>query len=232
MSTGWPIFCAYAFILTQLALLLLALPVAAHQDLERAEPGFDTVLDVPPIIGSLWFATNCMLLFWQSASSSQRSVVEAIGNGVPMSLLQSRLRIIWSVRQINAAGPLLLYRQGPVGRLKIKIILVAILLAIISMTSHGVANVLWPSLTAPLDWSQLLVGAAWLGGLVTLALIVIPIRRGSGNQMGELFAVVSRFPKVAVIAVTISAATGVCATMLHFLEPVDILALVMAESCF
>ncbi len=56
MSTRWPIVCSLALISTLLALLLSAMPVAAHQDLERAEPGFDAVLNVPPTVVRLWFA--------------------------------------------------------------------------------------------------------------------------------------------------------------------------------
>ncbi|UCC52983.1 MAG: CopD family protein, partial [Anaerolineaceae bacterium] len=74
-----------------------------------------------------------------------------------------------------------------------------------------------------LDWFHLLANATWLGGLAVLALIVVPIWRRTGNQAGELFAVASRFSKVAVVAVAISAATGLYATTLHFLEPADIL---------
>jgi len=33
-----------------------AQPAVAHQDLERAEPGFDAVLNVPPTVVRLWFA--------------------------------------------------------------------------------------------------------------------------------------------------------------------------------
>ena len=56
MSPRRPIVCTLAFISTLLALLLLARPVAAHQDLERAEPGFDAVLNEPPSVVRLWFA--------------------------------------------------------------------------------------------------------------------------------------------------------------------------------
>lgn len=51
-----PIVCTLALFSTLLALLLSAMPVAAHQDLERAEPGFDAVLNVPPTVVRLWFA--------------------------------------------------------------------------------------------------------------------------------------------------------------------------------
>jgi methionine-rich copper-binding protein CopC len=56
MSSRRPIVCTLALCSTLLALLLSTLPVAAHQDLKRAEPGFDEVLNVPPIVVSLWFA--------------------------------------------------------------------------------------------------------------------------------------------------------------------------------
>ena len=56
MSPRQPIVCTLALFSTLLALLLSALPVAAHQDLERAEPGFDAVLNIPPTVVRLWFA--------------------------------------------------------------------------------------------------------------------------------------------------------------------------------
>jgi len=171
----------------------------------------------------LWLVTNCAFFFWQSASVSHRSLGEAIGSGVPLALLQTRLGLIWSLRQIVAGGLLMLCRRVPVGRFKIKIILAAIMLATISMTSHGAANALWPSFAVLIDWLHLLANATWLGGLVTLALVFIPIWRRSGLQTEALFEVVRRFSKVAVIAIVIAAITGVYAVTLHFLEPADIL---------
>jgi len=58
MSTRRPKVFTFAFISTLLALLLSALPVSAHQDLERAEPGYDAVLDVPPAVVRLWFTSE------------------------------------------------------------------------------------------------------------------------------------------------------------------------------
>jgi len=171
----------------------------------------------------LCLVTNCAFLFWQSASVSHSSIGEALAGGVPLTLLQTRLGIIWSLRQIVAVGLLLLCRRVPVGRFKIKIILAAIILATISLTSHGAANALWPSLAVLLDWFHLMANATWLGGLVTLALVFIPIWRRSSRETEELFEVVRRFSKVAVIAIVIAATTGVYAATLHFLEPVDIL---------
>jgi len=171
----------------------------------------------------LWLVTNCVFLFLQSVSVSHRSLGEAVGSGVPLALLQTRLGLIWSLRQIVAVGLLMLCRRVPVGRFNIKIILAAIMLASISMTSHGAANALWPSLAVLLDWLHLLANATWLGGLVTLALVFIPIWRRSGRQTEALFEVVRRFSKVAVIAIVIAGATGVYAVTLHFLEPIDIL---------
>jgi len=50
------------FILYSLTLLSLQLwvflpvsPIAAHQELERAEPEFDAVLNIPPLFVKLWF---------------------------------------------------------------------------------------------------------------------------------------------------------------------------------
>jgi copper transport protein len=171
----------------------------------------------------LWLATNCAFLFWQSVSVSHRSLGEAIGSGVPLTLLQTRLGLIWSLRQIVAVGLLMLCWRVPVGRFKIKIILAAIMLATISLTSHGAANALWPTFAVLLDWFHLLANATWLGGLVTLALVFIPIWRRSSRETEELFEVVRRFSKVAVIAIVIAATTGVYAATLHFLEPVDIM---------
>ena len=56
MNPRRPIVSTIALFPTLLALLLLIQPVAAHQDLERAEPGFDTVLNEPPTVVRLWFA--------------------------------------------------------------------------------------------------------------------------------------------------------------------------------
>jgi len=171
----------------------------------------------------LWLVTNCAFLFWQSASVSHSSIGEALAGGAPLALLQTRLGLVWSLRQIVAVGLLMLCRRVPVGRFKIKIILAAIMLATISMTSHGAANALWPSLAVLLDWLHLLANATWLGGLVTLALVFIPTWRRSGRQTEALFEVVRRFSKVAVIAIVITGATGVYAVTLHFLDPIDIL---------
>jgi len=51
-----PIVSTIALFPTLLALLLLTQPVAAHQDLERAEPGIDAMLNEPPTVVRLWFA--------------------------------------------------------------------------------------------------------------------------------------------------------------------------------
>ena len=56
MSSRRLIVFTLAICSTLLALLLLTQPVAAHQDLERAEPGFDAVLNEPPTAVRLWFA--------------------------------------------------------------------------------------------------------------------------------------------------------------------------------
>jgi len=171
----------------------------------------------------LWLVTNCAFLFWQSASVSHTSLGEAIGSGVPLALLQTRLGLIWSLRQAAALVLLAVCQRVPVGRFNIKIILAAIMLATISLTSHGAANALWPSFAVLLDWLHLLANATWLGGLATLALVFIPIWRRSGRQSVALFEVVRRFSKLAVIAIVIAATTGVYTVTLHFLEPADIL---------
>jgi len=178
----------------------------------------------------LWLVINCVFLLWQSVSVSHLSLGEAIGSGVPLALLQTRLGLIWSLRQIAAVGLLMLCWRVPARRFMSKIILAAIMLATISMTSHGAANALWPTMAVLVDWLHLLANATWLGGLVTLAMIFIPIWRRSGHRTEVLFEVMRRFSKVAVFAIVIAATTGVygaslhfLGASLHFLVPADIL---------
>ena len=171
----------------------------------------------------LWLVTNCAFLFWQSASVSHSSLGEALAGGTPLALLQTRLGLVWSLRQAAALVLLAVCRRVPGGRFTSKIILAAIMLGTISLTSHGVANALWPAMAVLVDWLHLLANGAWLGGLVILALVFFPIWRRSGRQSAALFEVVRRFSKLAVIAIVIAATTGVYATTLHFLDPADIL---------
>jgi len=171
----------------------------------------------------LWLVTNCAFLLWQSASVNHSNLGEAIASGAPVALLQTRLGLIWSLRQIAAVSLLVLCWRVPDRRFMYKIILAAIMMATISMTSHGAANALWPSLAVLADWLHLLANATWLGGLVILALIFFPIWRRSGHRTEVLFEVIRRFSKVAVFAIVIAAVTGFYSASLHFLEPADIL---------
>jgi len=170
----------------------------------------------------LWLIANVMLLFWQSAVVGRGSPGEALRQGVPLALLQTRFGLIWVLRQVVALGLLILCRQAPAGGSRVKIVLAAIMVGTISLFSHGAANALWPNLAVLIDWSHLMANAVWLGGLITLAFVYIPIWRRSATHKGELFKVAGRFSKFAVIAVVISVVTGVFAATIHFLEPADI----------
>lgn len=97
-------------------------------------------------------------------------------------------------------------------------------LGTLSVSSHAAGATLWPLEAVAADWLHLLAESAWIGGLLTLCL-VLPAALGplsDTDRTSALTAVLRRFSAVGVISVALLAATGLFSALIHLFQPSDL----------
>ncbi len=91
-------------------------------------------------------------------------------------------------------------------------------LAAVSLSLQSHAAAFGDALAVGLDLAHVLAASAWVGGLVALALLALPRRRGDR----DLGALVGRFSTLGVIAVGTLALTGVAQSLQRLADPLDL----------
>lgn len=103
-------------------------------------------------------------------------------------------------------------------------------LLLMAMTSHALASTGAPVLILVADWAHLSVAGIWIGGLVALALVVMPgmrpsQRAGDGAACNEtVVPLLKRFSQVALLATVGLAASGLCLAWAHVGSPANLFA--------
>jgi copper transport protein len=99
-----------------------------------------------------------------------------------------------------------------------------LILGTISASSHAAGATLWPAISVAVDCLHLLANAAWIGGLVGLALTfpaalkpLSTFERRSATQ-----AVLRRFSMVGVAMVALLIVTGIYSASVHVRQPMDL----------
>lgn len=97
-------------------------------------------------------------------------------------------------------------------------------LASLSISSHAAGSDLWSLTSIGVDWLHVIATSAWIGGLVTLV-VVMPagVRPLSGDERrSALIAVIRRFSAVGVVALAVLTASGIYNSAIQLRQPSDI----------
>ncbi len=99
-----------------------------------------------------------------------------------------------------------------------------LLLGTLSISSHAAGSTLWPLAAILVDWLHLLANAAWVGGLVALA-ITLPIALAplpTQDRSTALLVALRRFSKIATLLVALIVVTGIFSALLYIRQPADV----------
>jgi copper transport protein len=178
------------------------------------------------VLSSLWrlVVAGALSLFIVAVASL---IVQAVAVGSSMArglsrpalttLLQTRWGTLWGVRVLLALTAFALAvaaKRSSFGapserRLRRAVIAIGVaLLAATALNGHAAATPpVWLSLGV--DWIHLAAMTAWLGGLLTLAIVILPVARAaSGPAPLDLSPVVRRFSALAIGCVAALCVTG------------------------
>ena len=157
----------------------------------------------------LLFASMAGMTF-QAAYAADVPVWQAFGDPLAR-LLATRLGWLWQARLALALliAVLLCWASGRLlwwGGLAAGVVL----LGAISLNSHAAALPTATWLWVALDWLHQVAAAAWVGGLFSLTLVLLPAlrRMDSASRTAVLAALVPRFSQVAVAAVIVLTISG------------------------
>ncbi len=108
-------------------------------------------------------------------------------------------------------------------------VLALLALGTLSLISHASGSPIWPALSVVMDFVHLSAVAAWIGGLITLALVLRPaLHPLSPEQRGKaILALLKRYSPMAVICVSLIVTTGLYASTVNLYAPSD-----MADSTY
>ena len=166
---------------------------------------------------ALFAAASVLLLIVDAAAFADTSLPGAFGPPI-VDVLGSRRGVLWLIRSGLAillavglfAGQL---RRGEMARPVVwwaMAALVAAMLLATSLSSHSAALRTGTAVATAIDWVHLLAAAVWIGGLIFLALALLPsLGPLAGPARTHLLAyLVPRFSTVAVASVAVIVLTG------------------------
>ncbi len=147
---------------------------------------------------------------FQAANAAEVPTWEVLGGPLPQ-LLATRLGLFWQTRLLLAVLiGLALWRARGRALWWIGLAMGAALLAAMSLTSHAAAIPSGAWLGVAVDWVHQGAAAAWVGGLVSFALIVPVVLRPlrTDQRTRALAAIIPRFSALAIVAVALLALSG------------------------
>lgn len=102
-------------------------------------------------------------------------------------------------------------------------VLALLALGSLSLISHSSGSPIWPVLSVLLDYVHLSAVAAWIGGLIVIALVLRPaLQPLSPQERGHaIVSLLKRFSPIAVICVSLIIATGIYAASINLYQPSD-----------
>ncbi|MFQ5922390.1 MAG: copper resistance CopC/CopD family protein [Anaerolineales bacterium] len=174
----------------------------------------------------LWWRVGIAWRGYQSTVAGQSNLASAIGAGIPIQLLRSRLGQVWALQMMFPLALLALLWRRP-GRSmagRAGSLIAAAMLGSVAFTSHAAAGALWPSLSTTVDWLHLLANGAWIGGLTALVVAFLPaLKKLPAESRHETFTKVLRaFSPLAAMGLILSVVTGAYSASLQFLMPADV----------
>ena len=141
----------------------------------------------------------------QAATAAGVPLWSALGAPLQSVLTRGRYAAVWWPRLLLSLGVLALVGwrglRGPAG--EVALAATPAILLTSSLTSHGAALLSGSYLGIAADWVHLLCVAAWIGGLVALA-----VGATAGLSRGALARGVARFSNLALACVIVISATG------------------------
>jgi copper transport protein len=169
---------------------------------------------------SLFVITSLLDLLAQAMSLNESSYIQLMqGNGI-LNLLQTRFGLVWLARLglMLILGLLLVFRvhQRPLGSWVVSI-LGALIVFMISLSSHNAALKEQTGLAIFSDWVHLMTAAIWIGGLLQLVSIVVPAWRlvPESSRYRLIAQTVPRFSSIALASVIALIATGIYSAFRH-----------------
>jgi copper transport protein len=162
--------------------------------------------------GLLLVAATLFAALAQAAAAGDVSLLSLSALGPPLADLLGRGRfaaIWWPRFGLEVVSLALIVVGGLEGLASdMALAMVPAILLTSSLTSHGAALPVIPGAGIVLDWLHLLSGVVWIGGLASLALVLVPTMRAVPARSGLAAAAVARFSRLALVAAGVVAVSG------------------------
>jgi len=177
--------------------------------------------------GALFLLTNQLFLVAQAATAAGVPLAQAVGAPL-LQLLGGRSGMLWLARvALTLLISAIALRLPPVGQGRawpwwVALVLGGAALLTISLNSHGAAVPNATALAVALDWLHLAAMAAWLGGLIPLAIALRAAQRDAAGEF-PLATLIPRFSRLAASCIVILTLTGVYNYLIH-VNGLDLLA--------
>lgn len=194
--------------------------------------------DLPAAVPALWRCSRwgavmllpaTVLSLVAQAAAVAGSLVDGLQPAALLSVLHTRWGLLWSLRAMLVAGVITvtnvaarrLARDRRDGWWRgAALVFSGALIALATMNSHAAATApVW--LSVGVDWVHVAATVVWMGGLFSLAAILLPAARQNGADARNrvLGSIVARFSITALASVEILILTGLYQTWAHVSGP-------------
>ncbi len=155
-------------------------------------------------------------LFFQASGLSESSLFELFERGILIQiLLETRYGHVWLIK-MGLVILLGLWMARRDSKIWVQAILGALLLLVLSLSSHSAALADSALLAIASDWGHLTAASFWVGGLLQFALLLIAMRALSPDERKNAISLIApRFYQTAFISAALVLLTGFHLTYRH-----------------